>query len=362
MRMEIALFRKWGALSVLLGYCAAACSVPSIWAAERRPVATATALAVELDGTAARYFKVEKASLIEDFLGASASIMIRNLTSQPIKMATFYGEFFDSSGRLCLTGLFPLGSKPGATSSSIGPGGVGVLWSNNYALGPASQPRLLKIYLVALEPKVPGWRGGASTRIRTPLTLTGLGIPVSARWPTICVGEDFTTPGPPIVDLALARIHVGSDGRLLGMQVLGAPAAQPFIPWLRELSEHLRFDVAKLNGHPSAGDSLLLVRAIVHSWKVGDGSYAPGSNQWVAGYVRSNTDRILPPVNMLLLEKDTGEPTTSPAGLDTSATAAGAVGQCFTYPASGSSWSMGAGLFGASPPQPPGIYVTRKRQ
>lgn len=303
---------------------------------------------VQLEGSAAEIWKVDYARLVEDFNGTGAFITLRNVSTLSVLSAMFYGEYFDARGRLCFTGLFHLKNNFARRSDVVQPGGLTSLVSDSYALAPASRPRRISLYRVRQTQRRAGRGGAPPAVVRTPLTLEGLGVPVSALWPRVCTGPSIDSLGPPVVDLALAKIHVGADGALLELQILDALAAQPYIPWLQNLSTHLRFNTAKLDGVASPGDTLVLVRALVRGWQAGERAYLPRSDLWVAAYASNMEGRTLLPLNVLVVEKP-------PLGLRRDSTS------CFEYLADGSAWSIGAGVLGASPPQPPGRYFKRER-
>jgi hypothetical protein len=304
-------------------------------------------ISARLMGASAKTWAIERATLVESFEGIGVVLTIKNVSARPVESAVFYAEYFDGKGRVCFTSLFNLANNRMRSSGPVLPGARRDLLDSSYDVVPTAQPRLLKLYVVQESPKAAEPSGSARVVVRRPVTLQPMGIPASAAWQSLCVGSRLAASQAPIVDLALAMAHVNAAGRLVQLQVIATPAAEPYISWLESLGTHLEFKPATHDNVATASNTLILVRALAHGWGQDQDPYAPWSAPWVRRYVSAAKRGVLAPLNVLLLE--------GPPGAQTGVMRSD-IRECLEYLGGGSEWSVGAGVFGAPPPQPPGKY------
>ncbi|MGH9452944.1 MAG: hypothetical protein ACRD2O_03130, partial [Terriglobia bacterium] len=147
-------------------------------------------------------WKVGRAVLKDDFVAAWGFLEVKNISNKAQPDAAFYGEYLDDEGRVCFSLVFSQMANTERRAIPLAPGETRTLVSDAASLGPAVQPKELKLYPVRRG--APAWEVDAVTQgfsVNAPVTIEG-GIPAS--WSRLWLGPELSQVNGPILDLALA--------------------------------------------------------------------------------------------------------------------------------------------------------------
>ncbi len=276
------------------------------------PSWVATPLKVEPGPGIDSGWRVERASVTENFRQIEVEVTVESVAPAPIETATFYGELYDGSGRLCFTALFSLTTNTQRLKGPILPGQARTLYSSSVFLASATQPRLMRFYLTHQYPP-PGSVLGreVAPRVWSPAALSPISLYPSGQWDRLCLGGTGVSSSAPLVDVALGLADVGPTGKLEHFQVLDALGTWPFAAWTEVFMSRVRFRPARLGGRPTAAKTLVLFRVVLREWNKGDAPYLPRSSAWVKSYTQSFPGGQVPVIDVIQLNRP---PQTAPPG------------------------------------------------
>src|SRR5215470_16879629 len=103
-----------------------------------------------MDDELAKYWKVSEAGVREDYTGTIGYVELQNVAEMSFSDAILYGEYFDSTNRLCFSLVFSL-NKGARDEESVKPGESRVIEALGFGLFPALDPEKVKLYLIQLR-------------------------------------------------------------------------------------------------------------------------------------------------------------------------------------------------------------------
>lgn len=245
-------------------------------------------------------WEVQQAGLEETISGTKGYLDLVNRSAGSITDTTFYGEYFDSSGRFCFSLVFSQASNLGSRGP-IGPGEARRFESVAAELFAASEPTQLKLYLVgqpsAQLPNAPvNWDVPATA----PVTVIGsLGFDQSQ----VQIDPEAESADRPVRDLVIAEVSVDQSGRAGQVNFLNDVSWQARNWFLPFVHDELRFYPASdWNGFRS-DRVLVLVRAIISENGPEDMVVPPRMSLCVKSYVDGLSGNRIPPITEIVLTR-----------------------------------------------------------
>lgn len=266
--------------------------------AQWRPApASVIPLKVITEGDLAKFWRVGRADLVENFEETRGHVELENLSAKPVPEAALYAEYFDAAGRLCFTMVFSQEQNMQMREGPLQPGEARTLTCAITSLGPAVQPVEAKFYLA--------WKSqvGRYTRYTTgqtpvcaPATVGGGFTP---RFMSLQIGPELMGSNSALVDLLLARIEVSARGRMEHAEVLHA-ANEGIRVWFEELGRQLLFFPASSDAVREKSSTLVLARAISFTDQFWDKPLILREDPWVKSYIGTRQEDEIPLVNQFL--------------------------------------------------------------
>ena len=248
-----------------------------------------TTVSVKMRGVGQRW-KVSRAYLEETLTATTGYLMIENTSTQPLKVANLYAEYYDRFGRFCFSLVFSLDKNLEKKRGPLPPRTIRKLYSIGAFLAPASEPKELRLSL--LEKRLAGVSGIAEDEppMRAPITIEVRAADDSDQ---LSLGPEFGLAKGPVLDLVLAEVRVGISGRLETVSVAGA-ISESVKSWFLKWVAHQVFNTATTDGVPQTGSILLLVRAIVPREATDDTQpFLPARNSpWIVDYAAEPNETL----------------------------------------------------------------------
>lgn len=251
---------------------------------------------VIMDDEVAEYWKVIEAGVREDYTGTIGYVELQNVAEVSLSDAILYGEYFDSTNRLCFSLVFSL-SKSARDEESIKPGESRLIEALGFGLFPALDAEKVKLYLIQL---------GAADRStylkRTDVAIWGP-VTVQGGANSVQLSQDLASRQDAILDLALARVTVNEAGVIESDEVLEA-ATNEIRWWFKDLVEqHVRLFPETQGEVPQKGEALILARLVLHEKLWQQTFYPPRMSSWIKTYVQGTKGGSLPPVTSLVFTR-----------------------------------------------------------
>jgi len=284
-------------------------------------------LEVRPQGRLASFWKVHDALLHENFQSTWANVEVENASPVRIEGARFYGDYFDAAGRICFSAAFSQDENDQGLTGAFAPGERRTLISLGSSLAPASEPKELRLYLIA-QRLVGSKQEDVFERerlLRVPPTNGGYSVATqTVRLPGGLMDHS------PIVDLALARVTVDEHGHAQQIEIL---QASPSVSELcRAFFGELRFEPASSGDLAESGTALVLLRAVDYRRKdLESAPFRSGDSPWVQAFVARLQGTEVPTITELLFAAARGEP------------------KLFVFASAGSEWSSNIFHFATNP-------------
>jgi hypothetical protein len=263
-------------------------------------------LRVVEQGNMAKYWRARKAMLTEDFTGTTGRLEVENKSGTSLDNTIFYGEYFDSAGRLCFTLAFS--AEKDAKKGPVNPGEVRTFYAIDGELFAASRPQEVRVYLV--QQSIAGQENSLH-KWKAPLR-----APVTINAPSFAIGEsnvqlssEVNPANTEVVDLILAKVTVDQSGLASEVDILNSVSG-PMESWFRDFVQRRKlsaFYPATENGAPKSDYALVVVRAFlidISKEKVQSMPLPPrASLPWLRSYVTHLADNQLPPVTEVFFQR-----------------------------------------------------------
>jgi hypothetical protein len=274
------------------------CVVSAAAALGQKPIRFTT------DPATDRTWKVTQATFDEGAVSIEGAVRIQNTSSTPVQEARFYAEYFDASGRLCLTLAYAgevNGNGVDNNANPFAPGEARRLVAHAAALTPATRPVEVSLHLISQRPVGQRTEVAAGDAIvRAPMTGFLPAAGPSGTDDLVLLKLDPSLRSPAVADLALAQVTVGAAGRPSAVKILNTatPAVQP---WFEDLLRRAEFFPASTGFVDSPGTGLILLRLINSTEGVAQGPLAPLSSPWLATLADAQLGNELPTVMLWTL-------------------------------------------------------------
>jgi hypothetical protein len=278
-------------LSILVGATAALPNLLGFQAVS--PTAKAVFAAIP-QGQLRQGWRVGTVTVEENILGVWTSLAVQNMSTQSMRRARFYVEYFGPQDRQCFSAAFDIKSNAGGRATPIQPLENRELLSMSYGLGFAVTPVSAKVFLVD-EEDTNGATLSDHTEFTIPITMSG-GGPDS--WQHLQPSPRAKMPiQAASQDLILARVTVGPEGKAIDNTVIDA-ADEQLRGWFSDVIRSVPFVPGARGAVARASTTLVLVRLVNLDRKaeIGVASNSPWLHEWAS----STSESTIPVVIQVL--------------------------------------------------------------
>jgi hypothetical protein len=255
-------------------------------------------LRIMIDPAMASKWTVTKASFEQGPFSGYATLRMRNLTAQPVEEARFYAQYYDASGRFCLSLAFVAQVNAQKKTSPIVGGESRDLISYLANMSPATAPTAVRVQLVSQRAVGQPWEiVSGETIVRSPVVAPD--FPRGSE--SVKLALDPSLRQAPTTDLALATVTIGPSGQLEDEQMISSADAT-VRSWFEDLIGKVGFAPATEGSISMRATALILLR-----YQAGDGladvaERSPLRSQLLASFVAGAGAAELPPVMVWGLE------------------------------------------------------------
>ncbi len=283
-------------------------------------------------------WRVTGADISEDAVGVETHLEVLNSSGKGTAAGRFYAEYYDARHRRCLTAVFDLRKNREKRAGEMRPGEARTLISVTYELFPASEPTTVRVYRISETPLPLPSGFGRTPSVSRPITIGAISLKATASWYHLCLDQGTSAGAPAVLDLLIALVDVDGAGQAAEISVLSArnPEIQA---WFREFAPHLRFLPGTEGGHPQAGKTLLLVRAMMPWMHPGVFPNPPRESDWVRDYTENTDNSDVSVINVVPLDRPLKQATSESQTVNPQVSTAPPL--CFDYYGTGTEWSLG---------------------
>lgn len=251
---------------------------------------------VSAQGKLRTLWRVRKAYFDETLTDTTGYLEVQNISDEVFRGGNLYAEYYDAAGRFCFSFVFSLDKNLAKRKGPFVPSETRTLYSTAVSLAPASEPKEVRIFLIKRSPADVA-DAGETPPMRAPVTIE---VRIPGDPDKLWLDSGAESAEGPVSDLVLANVTVGRSGRIENVDVLGAASGE-LRSWFLKFVANQVFYTASAGGVPEAGNTLLLVRAVVPKERRSGSSFLPArASPWMANYVAAGADTPIPPITEII--------------------------------------------------------------
>jgi hypothetical protein len=253
----------------------------------------ALSMEIHTDSAVGKHWKVVNAQLREGLTASSGVLRIENISTQSIRKARFYAEYYDRDERLCFTLVFAAEENDEDDNTPFGPGYTRNLLSAAVELSPATRAVGVRLSLISQETEgSPAGGGTGEGIIRSPVIIAGGLSPAS-----LAISHSAFDARSPVADLLLAQVEVDEQGKPVRVTRLN-DGSRGVREWFDRVLKHPGFNPASIGFRNISGTGLVLVIAVRDPARA---QYSLARDSaWVKTYIQQFRGSELPPVAQLI--------------------------------------------------------------